>query len=134
MIGHHKHILLIGINDFDALVSYEELLFLPFLESKFLFQLGKTLIRIIISLLFMIGHCKHVFLVGINDFDGLVLEEKLLFLPFLESKFIFQLGKTWVHIIISFPFMIGHNNRILLVEINDFDALVSKENIAFYHF
>ena len=34
MIGNHKHILLIGINDIDALVS-QELFFLPILELKF---------------------------------------------------------------------------------------------------
>ena len=40
MIGHRKHILLISISDIDALVSQEKLLFQPFLELKFVFQIG----------------------------------------------------------------------------------------------
>ena len=40
MIRHHKHILLIWINDFAAFVSKEKLLFLRFLELKLIFQLG----------------------------------------------------------------------------------------------
>ena len=73
----------------------------------------------------MIGHNKHILIVGINDFDALVLKEKLLFLPILESKFVFQLGETWIHVTFSFLFMIWHHKRILLMRINDFDALVS---------
>ena len=41
VIRHHKHILLIGINDIEPLVSKENHLFLPFLELKFVFQLDK---------------------------------------------------------------------------------------------
>ena len=37
---NHKHILLVGINDIDALVSKEKLLLLPILELKYDFQLG----------------------------------------------------------------------------------------------
>ena len=36
-----KHILLVEINDIDALVSKEKLLLLPILELKFVFQLEK---------------------------------------------------------------------------------------------
>ena len=37
---NRKHILLVGINDIDALVSKEKLLLLPNLELKYVFQLG----------------------------------------------------------------------------------------------
>ena len=92
MIGHYKHILLIGINDFDALVLKKKLLFLPVLEIKLIFQLGTTWIHIIISFSFIFGHPKHILFFGINDIDAMVSQEKLDFLPFLELKFIFQLG------------------------------------------
>ena len=93
MIVHHKHILLIGISDIDALVSLEKHLLLPFLELKFVFKLGQTWIHIIISFLFMIGHHKHILLIGINDIEALVSQEKQHFLKFLELKFNFQLDK-----------------------------------------
>ena len=82
MIGHQKDILHVGINDIDALVSLEKLLLLPFLELKFVFQLGETWIHIIISFILMIGHRKHILLVWINDSNALVSQEKLLLLPF----------------------------------------------------
>ena len=37
---NQKHILLVGINDIDALVSKEKLLLLPILELKYVLQLG----------------------------------------------------------------------------------------------
>ena len=73
----------------------------------------------------MIGHQNDILHVGINDIDALVSSEKLFLFPFLELKFIFQLGETWIHIIISFIFMIGHRKHIPLLGINDIDALVS---------
>ena len=90
MIGLYKHIPLIGINDIDALVSQEKLLFLPFFKLKFIFQLGEARIHIIIAIHFMIGHHKHILLIRVNDIDDLVLEEKLLFVPVIETNFIFQ--------------------------------------------
>ena len=92
MNGYHKHILLIGINNIDALDSYEKLLLLPFLELKFVFQLGQIWIHIIISFLFMIRHHKHILLIGINDIEALVSKEKLLLLPILVLMYVFQLG------------------------------------------
>ena len=41
VIRNHKHILLIGIIDIDAVVPLEKHLFLPFFELKFIFQLDK---------------------------------------------------------------------------------------------
>ena len=35
---------------------------------------------------------KHLLLVGINDIYALVSKEKLLMLPILELKYVFQLG------------------------------------------
>ena len=73
----------------------------------------------------MIGHHKHILFVWINDINALVSLEKHFLLPFLELKFVFQLGQTWIHTIISFLFMIGHHRQILLIEINDIKSLDS---------
>ena len=40
----------------------------------------------------MIGNHEHIILDGINDIDAFVSQEKLLLLPILEFKFVFQLG------------------------------------------
>ena len=72
MIGHHKHILLIGINDIEALVSLEKHIFPPFLELMFVGRFRQTRIHKIISFLFMIRHHKRILLIGINDIEALV--------------------------------------------------------------
>ena len=72
MIRYHKHNLLIVINDIGALVSYEKLLFLPFLELVFIYRFEQTRIHIIISFILNIGHHKHLLLIGINDIEALV--------------------------------------------------------------
>ena len=47
---------------------------------------------LIISILFVIGHHEHIFLIEINDIDAMVLQENHVFSPFsLESKFIYQM-------------------------------------------
>ena len=96
MIRHYKHILLIGIHGFDALVHREMLFFSQFsLESKFIDQMGQTWTLIIISILFVIGHYKHIFLIGIHGFDAFDWHKKLFFPPFsLESMFIPQMRQT----------------------------------------
>ena len=43
MIGNHNHILLVRINDFDALDSQEKLVFPPPLEFKFRLSIGKNM-------------------------------------------------------------------------------------------
>ena len=92
MVRHHKHILLVGINGINALV---------FIRTIFLSTIFRIEVRLSIKknmdshnnlLSFVIGHYKHILLIMINDFDALVLEEKHHFLPFLELKFVFQLG------------------------------------------
>ena len=72
MIGQHKHNLLIGINDIDALISKEKLLYLPCLELMFIYRFRQTGIHLIISILFMIGYHKHILFIVINDIDALV--------------------------------------------------------------
>ena len=93
MIGHHKHILLIGINDIDALVSLEKHHFPPFLELMFVGRFRKSRIHKIISFLFMNRHHKHLLLIGIDDIEALVSYEKRLFLPFYDLNSFFK----WIH-------------------------------------
>ena len=92
MIGHHKHFLLVGINDIDALVSKEKLLLLPILELKYVFQLAQTWIHIVISFHFMIGHHKHVLLVGINDIDAFGIIRKTSLITFFRIEVHLSIG------------------------------------------
>ena len=110
MIGHYKHVLFIGIHSFDALVLWEKLFFLSFsLKSRFIYQKGQTWIPTIISILFVIGHNKHVLFIGIRGFNALFLQEKLFFLSFsIKSKFIHQMAWIWILMIIFILFVIRH--------------------------
>ena len=57
VIEHNKHILLIGMHVFDALVLQEKLSFPTIsLESKFILQIGQAWIHIIISIRLVLGH------------------------------------------------------------------------------
>ena len=117
LIGHYKHIPLIGLNGIDALVWQEKLFFQPFsLESKFVCHLGQTCILIVISILFVITHYKHIYLVGIM----------VLMLLFGKKSFSFhhfhlnQSSSIECH---KYGF-IGHYKYIFLTGIQDIDALV----------
>ena len=102
------------------------------LESKFIPQVGQTWILIIIPILLVIRHSKHIFLIVIHSFDALVLQEKLLFLSFsLESKFVHQMLQTWILKTISILFVIGHYKLVLIVWIHGFQALVLQEMLLF---
>ena len=125
MIGHHKHILLIETHDTNALVSQERL-FSPLfsLESKFIHQIRQKWIQIIIFILFVIGHHKHIFLIRIHDIVASVSPKKLFFPHFLlESKFIHQIRETMILIVISILFVIRHRKHDLLIRIHNIDAL-----------
>ena len=82
----------------------------------------------------MIRHHKLILLFEINDIDALVSQEKPLLLQFLELMFVCRFKQTWIHITISFHFMIGRHKYILLFGINDIIALVSKETLLFLPF
>ena len=121
MIGHHEQVL-IRIHDIDAFLSQQNL-FLPSfsLESKFIHQMRQTWILLRISIIFVIGHHKHIFLTGIHYIYSLASHEKLLFPPFsLELKFI--------------HFVIGHYKNIFLIMVHHIDALISLEKLFFHHF
>ena len=91
----------------------------------------QTWIHMIITILFLIWHYKHVFLNWIQVFDTLVLQEKLLLPSFsVESKFMHQIGQTWI-LIISIHFMIGCCKHVLFIGIHGFDALVLYKMISF---
>ena len=86
-------------------------------------------ILIIIFILFLIWHYSHVFLIGILDVDALVWQEKLFFQLFcLESKFICQIRQTWIVVIISILFMVGHYNHVFLIRIHDLMLWFGKKN------
>ena len=96
VIGHNKHIHLVGIHNIDVLVWPEELFFsLVSLEPKFIYQIEGTQILRTITVLFTIGHYKHILLIGIHGFDALVWQEKLFIPPFsLELKLVPLMGQT----------------------------------------
>ena len=82
-----KHVLFIGIHDFDALVLLEKLLFSQFsLESTFFHQKGQTWILIVICIIFVIGHNKHVIFIEIHGFDAFALDEELYFHHFPQNQ------------------------------------------------
>ena len=72
MIGHHKLVLLIWINDIDALVSFEKQFFLPFLSFKVHLLIRSEIDSHNISFLLNIGHHKLIRLIRIKDIDALV--------------------------------------------------------------
>ena len=133
MIRHYKNIFLIRIHSFDDLVLQERILFPPFsLESKFIHKIGQNWVLMIISVLFVIMHDKHILLIWIHDFDALVLQEMFFFPPFsLESNFIPQNGQTWILIVIYILLGIRHSKSIFLFGIHGFDALVLQETLFF---
>ena len=97
--------------------------------------MGQTSIHIIMFVLLVIGHNEHILLIGMHDFDALVLQEKLLFPPFsLKSRFIHQKGQTWILIIISIFFVIGHDKHVFFIGIHGFDALFLQEKLFFLSF
>ena len=114
VIGHRKRVPFIVIHDIDALFSQENLFFPPFsLKSKFIHQITQTLILVIISILFMIGHHKYVFLIAIHNINALVSQEKLFFPPvFLEPLFVCQMRQTLIIVIIYIIFVIRHHKQI----------------------
>ena len=101
--------------------------FYHFLKLKFICQLGQTQIHIVISFFYMIRDHKLIPHLRINDIDALVSWEKLLFPSFFGLKILLLIKMN----------MDLHSNllsfhdwaplTILLVRINDIDALVSYE-------
>ena len=88
VIGQYKHILLIEIHGSNALVWKEKPFFPPLsLELKFIRQMG-TWILTIISIHFVIGHYKHILLIGVHDIDPLDWQENFFPPFFLQPKFI----------------------------------------------
>ena len=84
------------------------------------------------NLYLVIAHYKYILLIGIESSNTLVLQEKLLFLPFfVESKFIHQMGQSWILKIISILFMIRHYKHIFLTWIHGRNAFVSTIFLTF---
>ena len=98
-----------------------------FLESKFVHQMRQTRIPIMVSFLFVIGHCKHVFLIGIHNIDALVSQEELFFRIKVRSSN----EITWILILNSITFVVANHKHVLLIGMHTIDALVSKENLFF---
>ena len=88
----------------------------------------QKLIILIISILFMIWHYKHITLIGIHDIHVLLLQEKL-FLPL--SMFIHQNRQIWILVLVSIIFMIRYHEHIFLIRILDIDALILLEKLFF---
>ena len=94
MIGRHKHILHIALSDMDA------------------FGFKR---KISLSTIFRINVRLSIW----TDTDS----QNNLFMPFLELMYVYQFGQARIHIIISFLLMIGCRKHILLIGVNDIDAL-----------
>ena len=71
MIGHHKHILLVGIDDIDTLAWFEKLFFPPFFGLNVILLIMANMEACNSLLLFMIGYHKHIPLIGIDDIKAL---------------------------------------------------------------
>ena len=80
----------------------------------------------------MIRHYNHALHIGIRNTDALDLQEKLFLPPFsLWLKFIRETSQTWILIIISIPFVIGHCNHVHRIGIHNIDALDLQEMLFF---
>ena len=75
----------------------------------------------------MIRHDKFISLIGINELLLWFHTKNFTSHNFLESNFVYQLGLTRIHLTIPFLSLIRHHEFIILVGINDTDALVSYE-------
>ena len=106
----------------------------PFLESKFVYQLGQMWIHIKISFLFMIGQHKLFYSLGLMILMLWFHKKSFSFHHYLELKFICQLGQTWCHIIISFLFIIRCHKLILLNGINDLMLWFHRKNFSSHQF
>ena len=71
MIGQHIHILLIGIDDIDALDWHERLFFPPFFGINVILSIVTKMDAHIDLLFFMIRHHKRILLIGIDDIKAL---------------------------------------------------------------
>ena len=125
MIRHDKLILFSGINDIDALFSQKKLFFPPLFTMKVHLPIRTNMDSHNNLVFFMVGHHKVILFIGISDIDALDSFKMLFSHYFLELEFVRQLRQEWVHIIITFLFMIGGHKLFLLIGINDIDALVS---------
>ena len=74
-----------------------------------------------------------IVLIGIYNTCALVSQEKLFSTIFLETKSLRQVRQTWIPIIISFFFVIGHHKHVLLIRIHSICAFVSQEKLFFFH-
>ena len=110
LIVHHKLILHIGMNDIDALVSQEKLLFPLFFGIKLLFSIGTNSDSYSNSYLFMIGTINSFHSLGQMALMLWFHKKNFSFHHFLELKFICQLEQTQIHIIISFISRLGAMN------------------------
>ena len=125
MIGQHKLILIIRINEIDALVSKEKLLFPSFFRVKFQLLVGTNTDSLSNLFFSWLGTINSF---SLSRHTTLMLwfhKKSYSFYHFLELKFICQLGQTRIHIVISFLFLIRHHRLILIVGIHGIDALVS---------
>ena len=109
LIGLQKYIILIRIHGAYALVSYEK--FFPSIFHRVkVHPINEANMDSHNNFYFSRDWPKkHIHIIMIQDIHALVLQEKLLIPPFSsKSKFIHQIGGTWVLMIISIFFMIRH--------------------------
>ena len=82
-------------------------------------------IDIVISILFKIGHHKLILLVGMNDIDALVSEEKIFFQLFFSVRVHLSIETNMDSLYNVLSILDRDHKLILLVEMNDIVALVS---------
>ena len=117
---------------FDGLVLQEKLSFSPFsLESKFIHKMGQIWILMIISILFMIGHCKHVYLIWCIVWClGFAINAFFFHHIPLNQSSLLKLYNMDSHNNL-YSLVIGHSKHIFPIGIHGFDALVSQEKLPF---
>ena len=122
------------IHDIDPFLWQKMLSFPPFSLKLGAHFLNVTNLKIM-TILMVIRHNKHVFLVGIRAMDNFVWPKKLFLPPFsIESMFIDQKGQTWILVTITIFLVIGHYKHILLIEIHDIKAFVWQGKLSFLPF
>ena len=115
------------------IIKVQQVLFPLFsLLSKFIYEIRQTWILVIISILSIIGHNNHVYLIGIHDTEALDLQEK----AFLSTIFIITKVHPWNDLNLDahnkiHSFGYWRNNHVLLIGIHDIVALDLREKLFF---
>ena len=106
-----------------------------FLVIMFIHEMRQTWILIIISILFVVAHYNHDYLIGIHDIFALDFQEKHFFPPFsLKSRFIRAMRQTWMLIIVSVLFVMGATIMFSSLGYTILMLWIYMKSFSFHHF